>query len=186
MFSGGMDSTALFWKLINENKSIHVHHLYLVNKENRATAEDKSVKEINEYMKRFGYFSYSESFHEYPCYEGNFLWDSDMFSFMAGAICLSSKTIEEVAIGMTKSDATPGIPARIERSNKIFEAFGTRAKKIYPLIELTKKQVHDMLPEELRNMTWSCRTPSYEGENSKECGKCKTCREIKKISLNKE
>ena len=39
-----------------------------------------------------------------------------------------------------------------------------------------------MLPEELRDMTWSCRTPIYTEDNSiHECGKCKTCLELKSI-----
>lgn len=52
MFSGGLDSTGVFWKLIQEKEELHVHHLYLVNKENRAKAEDKAVKDIVDYMKK--------------------------------------------------------------------------------------------------------------------------------------
>lgn len=182
MFSGGLDSTGVFWQLIQEDHSLHVHHLYLVNKENRAKAEDKAVKDIVEYMKQIRRFSYSESFHEYPSYNGSFLWDSDIFSFMAGAICLSMKSIEKVAIGMTKSDINGGLSLRVERANKIFDAFNTNAKKIYPLIELTKKQVYEMLPKDLINLSWSCRTPIYEGNDIRKCGRCKTCRELNKIS----
>jgi len=44
MFSGGLDSTGVFWKLIQEKEKLHVHHLYLSNKENRAEAEAVAVK----------------------------------------------------------------------------------------------------------------------------------------------
>ena len=181
MFSGGLDSTGVFWKLINSQKNLHVHHLYLVNKENRAEAESRAVNEIMAYMKNVKDFGYSESYHEYPSYNGNFMWDSDIFSFMAGSICTSMKTVREVAIGMTASDMRSGLSRRVERANRIFEAFGSRAKKVYPLVDMTKKQVYEMLPGELRNMSWSCRTPIYEGEDIRECGTCKTCREMRLI-----
>jgi 7-cyano-7-deazaguanine synthase in queuosine biosynthesis len=181
MFSGGLDSTGVFWKLASSRRKLHVHHLYLVNKENRAKAEDRAVNEIVAYMKSKVDFRYSESYHEYPSYNGNFMWDSDIFSFMAGSICTSMKTVREVAIGMTASDMRAGLSERVERANRIFEAFGTRAKKVYPLIDMTKKQVYEMIPDELRKMSWSCRTPIHEGDDIKKCGKCKTCTEMKSI-----
>lgn len=181
MFSGGLDSTGVFWKLINEKEELHVHHLYLVNKENRAKAEDVAVKNITDYMRKIRNFSCSESYHEYPCYNNNFIWDSDIFSFMSGSICLSMPSIEKVAIGMTKSDMRGGLSRRIERSNKIFEAFGSNAKKVYPVSEMTKKEIFEMLPEDLRNLSWSCRTPIYENNDIKKCGRCKTCLELKRI-----
>lgn len=184
MFSGGLDSTGVFWKLINEKEEIHVHHLYLTNKENRAKAEDKAVRNIVDYMKKIRSFSYSESFHEYPSYNGNFLWDSDIFSFMAGAVCLSLKSIEHVAIGMTKSDMSTRLSTRIERANKIFNAFDSKASKIYPVSEMTKKEIYEMLPKDLRDLSWSCRTPIYEEDDIKKCGKCKTCLELKRIIPN--
>ena len=184
MFSGGLDSTGVFWRLINSDKTLHVHHLYLVNRENRAKAEDRAVREIVAYMKEIRDFGFSESYHEYPSYNGNFMFDSDIFSFMSGSICLSMKTIREVSIGMTASDMRSGLSARVERANRIFNSFGTKAKKVYPLMDMTKKQIYEMLPEELRSMSWSCRTPIYEGDDIRECGRCKTCREIKSIVPN--
>lgn len=178
MFSGGLDSTGAFWQLINGPDSLHVHHLYLVNKENRARAEDRAVREIVSYMKGIRDFGFSESYHEYPCYNGGLLWDSDIFSFMAGGICLSMRTIRRVAIGMTLSDMRGSLTARVERANKIFEAFGSGAEKFYPLREMTKKQVYEMIPEGLRSLSWSCRTPIYEGDDIRECGRCRTCAEM--------
>jgi 7-cyano-7-deazaguanine synthase in queuosine biosynthesis len=181
MFSGGLDSTGVLWKYANDHEDFHVHHLHLVNKENRASAENSAVRSIVDYFGKMRNFGFSESYHEYPCYEGNFLWDSDIFSFMAGAICRSMKTIESVAIGMTASDSARNMPARIERANKIFEAFDTGAKKVYPVLGMTKKQIYEMLPEELRLMTWSCRTPVYESGLAARCGRCKTCRQMSSV-----
>jgi len=181
MFSGGLDSTGVLWRLVNGAEELHVHHLHLVNKENRAKAEKRAVTEIVGHLRGVRDFGFSESYHEYPCYNGGFMWDSDIFSFMAGSICLAMRTIERVAIGMTLSDMRGGLSARVERANRIFEAFGTRAKKVYPLSEMTKKQVYEMLPEELRSMSWSCRTPIYKDDDMMSCGRCRTCREMANI-----
>lgn len=181
MFSGGLDSAGVFWKLINERDELHVHHLYLVNKEGRARAENRAVGDVVEYMRKVRDFGFSESYHEYPCYNNNFMWDSDIFSFVAGSICLSMKTIRKVAIGMTLSDMRGGLSRRVERANAIFGAFGTVAKKVYPLMEMNKRQVYEMVPEELRKLTWSCRTPIYDGGDMLECGRCKTCVEMSRI-----
>lgn len=181
MFSGGLDSTGVFWKLINEKKDIHVHHLYLSNRENRAEAESVAVKNIIDYMKKIREFSYTESFHEYPSYNGNFMWDSDIYNFVAGTICLSAKTIKEVAIGRTKSDV--GIEQRAGRGTKILNILSPNVKKIYPVGDMKKKEIYDMLPEELRKLTWSCRTPIYKDGDIEKCQKCKTCLEIKKSGI---
>jgi 7-cyano-7-deazaguanine synthase in queuosine biosynthesis len=179
MFSGGLDSTGVVWKLINTDKKLHIHHLHLNNKENRAKAEDKAVKEIIKYIKKIRDIEYSESHYEYPSYNGNFIWDSDLYNFIAGTICLSIKEIEEVAIGRTKSDEGSRIDQRAERGTKIFESFGTSAKKVYPLKHMTKKEIFEMLPVDLRSLTWSCRTPIYLPDGDiKRCRRCKACSEL--------
>jgi len=180
MFSGGLDSTGVFWKLIQEKEHLHVHHLYLVNKENRAKAEETAVKNIVDYMKKIREFSYTESYHEYPSYNGNFMWDSDIYNFVAGTICLSVKTIEKVAIGRIKSDEAP---ERSERGTKILNILSPNVKKIFPVVQMTKKEIYEMLPEDLRKLTWSCRTPIYKDNNIEMCKRCKTCLEI--LCMNK-
>lgn len=182
MFSGGLDSTGVFWKLIHEEKNLHVHHLYLSNKENRAEAEALAVKSIISYMKKIRDFSYSESYHEYPSYNGNFMWDSDIYNFVAGTICISIKTIKEVAIGRTKSDV--GFEQRAERGTKILNILSPSVNKSYPVGHMTKKEIYESMPEDLRNLTWSCRTPIYKDNNIEMCKKCKTCVEI--LSIKKQ
>ena len=182
MFSGGLDSTGVFWKLIQKNEPLLVHHLYLSNKENRTKAEEIAVKNIVDYMKKIKNFSYSESYHEYPSHNGNFMWDSDIYNFVAGTICISVRSIKEVAIGRTKSDA--GFEQRAERGTKILNLLAPNVNKIYPVEDMTKKEVYKMLPENLRELTWSCRTPVYKENNIEICKRCKTCLEI--LQINRE
>lgn len=184
MFSGGLDSTGAFWKLVQDGKKVHVHHMNLKNIEKRAVAENQAVQKVLKYMGGVAVFAYSESTHAYPCYNNKFIWDADIASFVAGNICMAMPWIKEVALGMTASDTNPGLQDRIERANKIFNAFGTEAKKVYPVHGMTKQQIYDMIPSELRNCVWSCRTPVYQPNGRiMQCGRCQTCQEVQKLSL---
>lgn len=181
MFSGGLDSTGALWRLLQDKSNkIHLHHLSIVNKENRTKAEDIAVKNIIDYTAKIGHTNYSQSYHEYPSYNNAFIWDSDLYNFIAGTICISLPNIKSVAIGRTKSDT--GIEERAIRGTNILKLLSPNVEKIYPVGNMTKIEIYNMLPKELRDMTWSCRTPIYADENTiKECGKCKACRELIEI-----
>jgi 7-cyano-7-deazaguanine synthase in queuosine biosynthesis len=185
MFSGGLDSTGVFWKLMQEKNQIHVHHMNLINRENRDKAERVAVRDICDYMKKIGKFEYSESTHECPTVNSSFMWDSDLYNFMAGALCLSNLKIKSVALGLTKTDLDGSggeqIKKRIERGTNIFKSFQTGAEKTYPIINMSKKEIYEMMPVDLRDLTWSCRTPIYEENRIIKCGRCKACKEIKHI-----
>ena len=51
MFSGGLDSTAaLYWMLENTDDNIFVHRIILDNYERRSVAESEAVKKIIEWF----------------------------------------------------------------------------------------------------------------------------------------
>src|SRR5579885_3526254 len=99
------------------------------------------------------------------------MWDSDLASFMAGHICSACPWLQEVALGLTASDDRPAVSDRIERANKIFSAFGSGAKKMYPVKHLTKQQLYESMPKELSSLTWSCRTPIYNNGKPSPCNR---------------
>lgn len=196
MFSGGLDSTGVLWTLLkNTRYKIHLHHLHLINKENRAEAEHQAVVNILSYIsKTHKNIKYSESYHKYPTYSylskmgdglvlhENFMFDSDIYNFIAGTICMCLPNIKRVAVGRTKLDDNLDVRQRATRGNELLKLFAPDIEKIYPVEHLTKTEIYSMLPEELRNMTWSCRTPVIVDDNlMKECGKCKTCQELNEI-----
>jgi hypothetical protein len=113
----------------------------------------------------------------------NFMFDSDLYNFIAGTICTSLPNIKSVAIGRTKSDSEEiSTMTRATIGTSILKLLAPNVKKIYPVVHLTKTEIYNILPKELRDMTWSCRTPVYIDEKiTKECGKCKTCLELETI-----
>jgi hypothetical protein len=195
MFSGGLDSTGALWNLIQDKRNkLHIHHLHLLNTQNRSEAENHSVKNILDYIAKTHAIQYSESSHEYPTYsylgvKNNMLvrnkssiFDSDLYNFIAGTICMSLPSIKKVAVGRTKSDDNYSVERRSIRGTRLLHLFAPNAEKIYPVGHLTKLEIYDMLPTELRNMTWSCRNPINIDKNTfKECGKCDTCLHLNKI-----
>ena len=152
----------------------------LINIENREKAERIAVDSIINYMKNLGEFSYSESSHQIPSWNANFLWDSDLYNLIAGSICSSLSNIKKVAFGLTRSDSSGTVSDRIIKGSQIFNSFKTKAEKIYPVSSMYKEEIYNMLPEDLRNLTWSCRTPIYK-EKIFRCNKCKSCAEINSI-----
>lgn len=182
MFSGGLDSTGAFWQLLQKHESVHVYHMHLKNIENRTDAEADAVAKIMEWLKGQGHdFYYSESKHEYPAYNHSFIWDADIASFMAGTLCAAMPWIKRVAYGRTASDDEhSAVWTRIERANKIFQALCS-ANKIYPVQHLNKNEIYEMLPEGLRDLSWSCRRPVYKDGNFVPCNSCITCANVKRL-----
>ncbi len=130
-------------------------------------------------LERLGYsFIYSESEIATQPYGLNFLYDSDTINFFAGYICSANPNIVKVALGMQANDFNHSLEERRKRADAILAAF-TPVGKIYPVLDLTKREIYDSLPDTLKNMFWSCRRPVYTEKSIAPCGKCDTCVKLK-------
>jgi 7-cyano-7-deazaguanine synthase in queuosine biosynthesis len=126
-------------------------------------------------LKRLGFeFEYSESQIASQPYNGQFMYDSDSINFFAGYICSVNPQITKVAMGMQANDGNHALEDRRKRADKILAAF-TDVTKIYPVLDLTKREIQDSLPATLKKMFWSCRHPVYTETNITPCGRCDTC-----------
>ena len=179
MYSGGLDSLGMIYKLLTDPEykdyKLHIHHVHNRNVENRDRAEAIVVPMVLEELERLGFsFVYSESEIASQPYKGKFMFDSDSINFFAGYICSANPDIVKVAMGMQANDHNLALEDRRKRADKILAAF-TDVKKIYPVLDLTKREIYDSLPDTLKNMFWSCRKPVYTEKNIAPCGKCDTC-----------
>lgn len=187
MYSGGLDSLGTVWTILTnplyKHYDLHVHHVHNNNVENRAKAEAITVDLALKEIRRLGYdFEYTESEIRSPHIGPGFLYDTDTMNFFAGFICSNDSRIKKVAMGMTANDANQRLEDRRRRANIIFSAF-TGAEKIFPVLTMTKQQIHLMLPETLRDLFWSCRTPQYKETQILPCGKCHSCLELRKQGI---
>ena len=185
MFSGGLDSTYLLHLILQDTRYKHMdveaHHIRLFNVEKRVRAEEAAIEKLMKYFQSNDYRKFELTFSnlELPSRNNRFMWDSDAISFTAGYLCSIDPSIKSVVIGMNSSDIEPGSDVtRFTRSNEIFCAF-TDIEKLYPLNNMSKHEIFNSLPDGLRKLTWSCRTPVYNFGIPVKCGRCKTCLQLK-------
>ncbi len=201
MYSGGIDSTGVLHQLMTNERYVDhpliVHHIHIFNRENRAHAEAIAVKKILAYYKS----NYSRQFVVTestfntmgfaPLRSNRFPFDMDVCAFFAGNISAARKDIGFIAMGRTKTDVESGgdnFMKRMERAQAIFKGVlsleeNATPEYIFPVVNQTKGAIWQMLPPEVRQNTWWCRRPIYpENANPRPCGKCITCKDVKKMS----
>lgn len=187
MFSGGIDSTAALWHVLNRPETygeIHVHHMHLKNVEKRWQAEAAAVKSVLDYMRKKAPtpFTTSESTIATPQFGNQFLFDVEVMGFITGYMTSRDPNITKVVIAATKTDFELGVDASVMRGKRMHNAYHPDEKdhsvriKEYPHSHLTKEEVYKTLPADLAILTWSCRTPRYVKGRPIECGQCKTCK----------
>ena len=187
MYSGGLDSLGMIYKLLTDPEYkdyvLHIHHIHNRNVEHRDRAEGIVVPLVLKELEQLGFsFVYSESEIASQPYNEQFMYDTDSINFFAGYICSVNPRIKKVAMGMQANDANHSLEERRIRANKIFTAF-TDAEKIFPVLEMSKREIYDSLPESLRDMFWSCRRPVYSEKNIAPCGKCDTCAKLREQGI---
>jgi 7-cyano-7-deazaguanine synthase in queuosine biosynthesis len=188
MYSGGLDSLGMVYKLLTEDEykdySLHIHHIHNRNVEHRDRAEGIVVPLVLKELERLGFsFFYSTSEIGSQPYNGKFMYDTDALNFFAGYICSVNPNIVRVAMGMQANDANQSLEERRVRADKILAAFTTDVTKIFPVLNMSKREIYDSLPETLRNMFWSCRRPIYNKKNIAPCLKCDTCVKLREQGI---
>jgi hypothetical protein len=187
MYSGGLDSLGMIYKLLTDDPykdyDIHIHHVHNKNIENRYRAEAIAVSLALKELTRLGFnFIYSESEIGTALFGTNFMYDSDSMNFFAGYVASVNPDIEKIAMGMQSNDGNHALEERRKRANKILEAF-TPIEKIYPVLDMSKREIYDSLPTSLRELFWSCRHPVYSEKNIAPCGLCDTCVKLREQGI---
>ena len=187
MYSGGLDSLGMIYKLLTDPEYkdyvLHIHHVHNRNVEHRNQAEAIVVERVLKELEQLGFsFIYSESEIASQPYNGQFMYDTDSINFFAGYTCSVNPHIKKVAMGMQANDYNHSLEERRIRANKIFTAF-TDAEKIFPVLEMSKREIYDSLPKSLRDMFWSCRRPVYSEKNIASCGRCDTCAKLREQGI---
>ena len=181
MFSGGLDSTAMLVKLLADSADeLRVHHIRLVNREGRDRAESCAVEAIVAYCHgRYRPFRYSESALDFSGLEAIPI-DYLSIAFVACQVAIDTPGCNRIAVGSLAADTD--IVNRSARQKRVFDEMYAcyRARKlgepqvewIYPVYHTPKGELAAALPQELLDLTWSCRRPV---EGFRPCGVCKAC-----------
>ena len=190
LLSGGVDSVGMLYRILSENKCrVYVYHVNMENRERRHEAESKAVKKTVKILQDMGYkFHYHETSFSFNR-KGFIGFDVDIVWFLAAQFCIGEKQVKYVMSGRNKDDGERNTAAaRGARCTDLFhkgmeDIVKEQPKTVRPVIDLYKKEIVDMLPPQLVQSSWSCRTPRNKGGVFERCGRCITCKEIKKQEL---
>ena len=188
MWSGGIDSTYTLAKLLHDSSfKIHAHHIVLHNVERRSNAEVEAIRKLMPKLQQIRPFTFTENFID-DSRMPTMVYDMARVCFEAGAVSKgfyhhpNQIIFDKWTIGTHEAEGH-----NWERWDVIKHA--TRAAEwtkgrekfiefeLQPLV--SKKAEMDYLADlGLLDDCWYCRTPF----NSKPCGICKTCGEVKEAS----
>ena len=193
MFSGGLDSTAMLYRLLTQtDQDLRVHHLRMVNREGRAQAEQEATEAVVAWCRaNCRPFRYSESGIDFADLDTVPI-DYLTVAFVACQVVIDTPGCNRIAVGTLHADLDE-VKRKVSVAQRtVFEAMYAcyRARKvgepvvewIYPVYEMTKAQVAASLPPALRDASWSCRRPVKAGAGYRICGECKPCRFRAKVS----
>ena len=195
LYSGGLDSAGALWKIINDesysNYQVLIHHVHIVNATGRYYAEKQAVEQT---IPLFRKYTHHQLYYSSTIMDFNFLAprvpiDADVYGFVAANLLNIDLSIEAIVIGRTLDDKNSGGDSNIQivdcveqelLLNNVGRQNYSSAKCLTPVVDLTKQQIWEMLPDDIRNSTWSCRRPHYktfpDGKVlSVPCANCHAC-----------
>lgn len=196
LFSGGVDSTGVLYKLLTRKEYSHLdvlaHHVILITKENRHIAEKMACDNIVNWLREQGYkFEYSETLVDFSLFKGRVPWDLEILWPIVGIISQVDRRIKYAESGRTKTamQTTMGSERIKKRHDKVLYYVSNSEHRvhqgpveIYPVVrDETKESLWKMLPDPLRKMVWFCRCPHYFKNEPRECHMCHTCTELAPI-----
>jgi 7-cyano-7-deazaguanine synthase in queuosine biosynthesis len=202
MVSGGLDSVAMLYKLLKNSKDdIIVHRINLLNSENRNTVESYCANKCFDYLRMHEKsFKTTTSTLDLSSFL-NYGYDVIHVMYIAGILyknyCYQYEDIK-IACGKTRVDLESysadsahyakvvGWTSQVSHLALNLSCSQTKDNSeiykfpsiIYPVAQKTKKELKDSIPQELFDLTWSCRQPNYRGSTVSNCGRCISCKDL--------
>jgi len=184
MFSAGVDSTYTLWKLLNEGHNVQTHFIDLHHRRNRYEIEREAVYNVLGWFREKGHkIVHRESVIQF----NHRLTNIVTIGYAAIHAYLEHDRLFKKAGIKGDVDVVYGSERdRYEWSREdkkvmmtIFNSYfeyrdpECRKPKLYSVIlDTWKADMFKELPQDLLDLTWSCRTPT---EDFKPCGKCPSC-----------
>lgn len=182
--SGGLDSVYVLYRWLSDNpgKRLLVHHCRLVNRHGRQPLETQGARAAVEWCRaqgldNFDYFETEVNVGDLR----NLPYDEFLLTVLNGLILRDARYRNiPVLLVPTPKDEYDRLGSRLTRrrakSARIRSEFvNTGIKPVYPVANMTKAQILEACPAELRAVSWSCRAPLPDGGR---CHLCHTCRQI--------
>jgi len=192
--SGGIDSTAALYKALKENpnKKYLVFRIDMVHgtSGHRTTREALATEQILNWLEEKGFdnFGFRELRIDYSAL-GMLppVWDSEVVNFAASLVIQAKPEISQFVEGAIHDDyLEKGFDERLDKIEKILRLHTGKSLEeleiFFPLKDKSKVEVMRLLPQELLNLTWSCRYPKIVGPwEFGRCHECPQCGVIDKV-----
>jgi hypothetical protein len=184
LWSGGLDSTYLIQKLLDENKEqeIVAGYVEVENNSEKVKMEKAAIaRMVPFFQKHYGYrFSYHGVVMSLHVKNPGSIIHFSQMPLWINSVISTARDIDEVAFGYVMNDDAI---SHLEDIRKIFRAYkpicAPKFPKItFPLSKMKKEHFVDALYEELRsNVVW-CEFPKQKGNTPDQyeyCGNCVPC-----------
>jgi len=201
--SGGLDSTFLVYKLLEEGKNVFAFHLSLKHKaENRWEGELSATMLIEKWFKsRYNTFNMRYATFEFSSF--GLGWDADSILLASQKMCYKMTrdrcgvfdrifvargvVTDDLSDFIIRRESYKGIGTtnllwgslidsmRYKVKSEFIDKIDRKIKNILLDENISKKDIIDMIPEDLLDMVWVCRRQQKDG---KQCYgvKCKSCK----------
>lgn len=190
-FSGGLDSAYCLYDYLKRGENLVVHHIDLINRQNRHTVEKIAVKNVLNWINRQGFpgkYQYIQSRFDFGTL-GHRVLDANIWAFMSGVILAGNK-YKDIDTLIVPRHADAFIHIREDFSEQygdqrsdylikvLTKTIARREGKVeLPIIHMRKKEVIAAMPKELVKLCWWCRTPN----RGRACHRCFTCVQVDPI-----
>lgn len=185
LWSGGLDSTFMVHDYLQKGFCVDTLYTEIINNVEKSAREKQAIKNIIEILKPFkeGNYLRDNNFAKAEAYYPSSLIFSQLLPFLYTLIHHVRPHHDYVAMGYVMGDDMISFLPEVERLWKSLTAFlaiKKPPKLVFPLKQMTKVQIWNVLPNSIRNhVTW-CESFAGEGDN---CGRCKPCKKMESYGL---
>lgn len=188
LFSGGLDSTYLIRKNLEDGNVVTPYYIEIENNSNKIKLEkDRIEKIINLFKKDYGDLirDVQYSVNIYVKVFENTLIFKQIPIWILGLLYSNNKFLDEFQIGYVMNDDAISY---IKDIKKIYYSYNSILEKViplkFPLIKYKKEMLLNELPQKYFDLTVTCEEPYIDDEYEngllkyRPCGKCEACNRI--------
>lgn len=194
LFTGGLDSTYLLYKNLKEGKEVTPFYIEITTNVEKTKMERRSCQKIWDLLRNeFGYkLNYMKDIVtigiSYQCTGSSALPQMPLWIF--GCWQLQGyyrKELTELQIGYVMNDDAISY---LEEMKKVYYSYECLVDEHYeggmiplnfPLIKYNKKQIMDLIPENIAAEVMSCESVIEIGDDHYSCGECNPCTKYKQM-----
>lgn len=190
LWSGGMDSTFLVQKYLQEGHKVNAVYFTLENNETKTKAELAATKKLAGLLEKTftdGRFNFSyQAMGRAEVNRGGDIVAHQVPFWILAALFAIDESVNEVAIGYVQNDCAISFLEDIRKVYKAYQPFFSYKlpKLVFPLTKWSKQEIRNGLAIELMELCVWCECPhDILGANEvfEPCGYCDPCKRHREL-----